>query len=458
LTEVKSRIWLVVVTGFGAVVALMLVSVWAFDLYVVSAQTKINLAEADYLARDHALNDLRSGILLLAIELRDLAFGASSVPEEEQVKRIIGLHDSILRSLAEVQKLTGPEESAQVRELQADTDGYWQIVQTVLNWTEAERKAGAAAFLKQDSLPSREAILQVIKEIDAISAAVADSLRDDLRQNSNSIRARRNAVALVAELLTVIILGLTVVRLRSLERSAEQYRRRTEEGAEELRRLSQQLVKAQEEERKSVSRELHDQLGQMLTALKMDLGNLRDALASRGEPESDYLAAADKLAEEILHGVREVAHGLRPAMLDELGLVSALKSHVREFAKRSGISVNLQTDGDLDLLPETHRTCLYRIVQEGLTNCARHARASSVDIHLSGYRDRLTLTINDDGVGLDRQRGRQRGLGLVGVEERVRELGGHVALTSEPSQGVLLRIEIPMPLEGTDGPRSSTDC
>ncbi len=394
---------------------------------------------------------------MLALGLRDLAFGASPVADDELSNRLIALHDSVLSSLAEVQSLMGPEESAQAKELQADFDAYWQTMQTVLNWTAAERRARAAAFFKQESRPSREAILQVIREIDAISAAVAGNLKNDLRQNANNIRARRNALVLVAGLLTLLITGLTVVRLRSLERSAEEYQRRTEEGAGELRRLSLQLVKAQEEERRLVSRELHDQVGQLLTALKMDLGNLRDSLASRDGPESAHLFAADKLLDEVLRGVRGVAHGLRPAMLDELGLVSALECQVREFAARSGISVDLRTDGDLDVLPEAHRTCLYRVVQEALTNCARHAQAKSIAIHLSGQHGRLKMSIQDDGVGLGLRTGGKRGLGLLGVEERVRELGGSVEVASKPRQGVLLKIEMPMPLGCTDGPRSSTN-
>jgi signal transduction histidine kinase len=131
-------------------------------------------------------------------------------------------------------------------------------------------------------------------------------------------------------------------------------------------------------------------------------------------------------------------------MLDELGLGPALRWQAREFSRRSGVPVVVQIDGDLDGLPETHRTCIYRIVQESLTNCAKHAGANNIRISVYGRHDWVSLSIQDDGAGFDRQTTSDRGLGLIGIEERVRELDGKVTIISQPGKGTIVEVEVPV--------------
>jgi signal transduction histidine kinase len=145
--------------------------------------------------------------------------------------------------------------------------------------------------------------------------------------------------------------------------------------------------------------------------------------------------------------VRNLALGLRPSMLDDLGLEPALKWQAKEFTRRSGIAVEFQTDGFLENVPEEMRTCVYRVVQESLTNCARHSRAKTVRIDLHGGLTEVSLTVRDDGVGFDPTRSNGRGLGLIGIEERVHELGGEVAVESQPGKGTVLSIVIPLNTE-----------
>ena len=125
--------------------------------------------------------------------------------------------------------------------------------------------------------------------------------------------------------------------------------------------------------------------------------------------------------------VRDLALGLRPSMLDDFGLRAALEWHVRDFTRRSGLDVELQMDGDFDALPDPHRTCVYRAVQEALTNCARHAQASHATVTVAITGQQLDLSVSDDGTGLDASR-RANGLGLRGIEERVKELDGTFVL------------------------------
>jgi signal transduction histidine kinase len=149
-----------------------------------------------------------------------------------------------------------------------------------------------------------------------------------------------------------------------------------------------------------------------------------------------------KLAESSVHVVRNMALLLRPSMLDDLGLVPALQWQAREISKRTGMAVTVDAEGVADDLPEEHRTCIYRVVQEALNNCARHASAHSVRIQVVQQDARIRLSVQDDGQGFDSTH--VRGLGLLGMEERVTHLGGRFHLQSEPGLGTKLRIEIPL--------------
>jgi signal transduction histidine kinase len=142
--------------------------------------------------------------------------------------------------------------------------------------------------------------------------------------------------------------------------------------------------------------------------------------------------------------VRDLALGLRPSMLDDFGLQPALEWHVRDFSRRFGIAVDLSVHGDFDLLSEPHRICAYRSVQEALTNCVRHARASRITVSVRRLVDTLTVSVADDGIGFDPAE-RVGGLGLRGIEERVRDLHGVMSIRSVPGSGTTLTMEVPLP-------------
>ena len=136
-------------------------------------------------------------------------------------------------------------------------------------------------------------------------------------------------------------------------------------------------------------------------------------------------------------------------MLDDLGLEPALEWQAREFSRRSGIPVEFKTDGSLGNLPEDMRTCIYRVVQESLTNCARHSRAKTVRIDIHGGFAELSLTVRDDGVGFDPAQINSGGLGLIGIQERIRELKGTVVVDSHPGKGTVLKAVIPLKAEAS---------
>jgi signal transduction histidine kinase len=177
----------------------------------------------------------------------------------------------------------------------------------------------------------------------------------------------------------------------------------------------------------------------------MELANIEGARGDSPVRFAERLQDAKNLAEETLRAVRDLAMGLRPSMLDDLGLGPALEWQAREFSRRMGVPVDLRIDGSIEHLQDEHRTCVFRIVQESLNNCAKHAHPKNIRILVHGSSDRVNLTVQDDGVGFDREAGGGTGLGLISIEERVRELDGTVTLTSQPpNRGTLLRVEIPL--------------
>jgi signal transduction histidine kinase len=242
----------------------------------------------------------------------------------------------------------------------------------------------------------------------------------------------------------IAIAAATLFWISKLERRSVESRRRTEAAEAQLRRLSRQLVQAQEEERKGISRELHDEVGQMLTALRMEVRSLQDLRTAPEAEFAEHVDSAKRLAEQSLRSLKDIAMGLRPSMLDDLGLGSAIQWQARQFSKRAGIPVNVHIDGLPAALPERHRTCVYRLVQEALTTCARHSHARTIDVNVTNRDGRLSVSVKDDGVGFDPAKVKGRGLGLLGIEERVLELGGDLRVTSQPQHGVALYATIPI--------------
>lgn len=243
----------------------------------------------------------------------------------------------------------------------------------------------------------------------------------------------RTLIALALAIGGLITVG-AVWRIRHLEAARIQ-------SEQQLRELSARVIRAQEDERRHLSRELHDDVGQMLTGLRLELGALE---RFRADPDQfrPHHQEAKELTEQTMRMVRNLAVGLRPSLLDDLGLAPALEAQVRDFNRRGSSRAQLDITGPTADLPEAHRTCVYRLLQEALTNCARHARARQVRVQLTASPSRLALTVEDNGAGFDVSR--RRGLGLIGMEERVRELGGRLVVESVPGAGTRLRAEIPL--------------
>jgi len=218
-----------------------------------------------------------------------------------------------------------------------------------------------------------------------------------------------------------------------------------EESRKRLNAFAQQLTEAIEQERARISREIHDELGQALTRLKMDLGWLRRRLGESGQNASPVAARVVEMGrfiDETLVSVRRLATELRPALLDNLGLAAALNAQLRQLSAQVDIEVTQHLEPDLPLSSE-QATGLFRIAQEAVTNIVRHANARNVRCILFLDTDGVTMEIQDDGRGFDIGMPRERGLGLVGIAERARLLGGFAVVESEAGRGTLVRVHLP---------------
>jgi signal transduction histidine kinase len=276
------------------------------------------------------------------------------------------------------------------------------------------------------------------------------------------LRKRLLAIGALAILVGLLVAVLATHYVGRLERQIEERRVGERRSRLDLERLSARLVTVQEEERRSLSRELHDEVGQALTAIKMDV-----TVALRGvdglrhvEPGAriaSWLEDARSITENTLQSVRDLSQLLHPSMLDDFGLPQALRSYLRTFSKRTGISAQLIDIEMEQRLPQEVEVCVYRIAQEALTNIARHSGARVAVITLSRMEGELDLTIEDDGQGIGGampgfQPSSTRGLGVIGMRERSQALGGVFVL--EPRQSGGTRVAVRLPL----GPRTAADA
>jgi len=440
ISGARRRSWPAVTLAFAVILlSITLVGLQALR-YANQIGVEIQSIEETQEVSDQILDELRGDTYAVAIELRDylVASPAESVAARQ---RFLQIEQRMSDDATLLEAELGPQVSGPAQRLRLGLKRYTLSIAPIFDWTTAERQAKAAAFLRDNVVPERAAVLNATSEIESLRSIDLARERDELVRARQAFRQFVLFALLALILFVVIVAFVTSIRLRTLEQRAQNLQSQTEWDRENLRDLSLQLVKAQEEERRLISRELHDQVGQLLTAIQMQFNRIDVSL----EPSerSHQVREGKALVYRTVSAVRDMAMGLRPSILDDLGLIAALEWQAREFKRRSGIQLSLKLDGDLSELPDSHRTCLYRIVQEALTNCGRHAEAKHVELTLRGGNDRISLTVWDDGKGFDTQPATRRGLGLVGIEERVRELGGKAKIFSQAGKGTLLEVEIP---------------
>ena len=226
-----------------------------------------------------------------------------------------------------------------------------------------------------------------------------------------------------------------------------------------LRELSTHIEGIKEEERVRIAREIHDEIGVLLTALKMDLSWLNQRLALKNNGVQEKIMDMSNLLDTAGKSANNLVHSLRPAFLDCFGIVAAIEIEASEFTKRTGIPCKISKSGDnLDVSGE-QSISLFRVFQETLNNIMKHADAKQVQVHILKHKDYLELAVSDDGKGFDEtERNKPRSFGLRGIQERIYQLGGKVKIASNPGEGTKISVSLPFPNPHIDANLADTNA
>jgi signal transduction histidine kinase len=439
------RTWPLVAIALAALLILIAASNLATRRKAQQINTQLDEMHRLHRHIEGQLRKVRSDIHLSGIFIRDYLLDNSQLTGPAYRERLIGLRKSTTVTLQDLEPLVDRTVVDRIVSLQEKLEDYWGAFDPLFEWDARQKTALSSTFLRRQVLPRRDAVLNIAEVIEEFNNANLKEQRAAISVREYELHRFLNQTLWISLCLGIGVAVAAVLRIRVLEKRSEEQHERSEEAENEMRRLSQQLVTAQEEERKRLSRELHDEVGQELTALRMEIAKAERVCPASGAALAAQLAECKHLIETLIQTVRNLSMGLRPSILDDFGLGTALKWHAQDFTRRFRVMVNVALEGDVDLLPEPHRTCVYRVVQEALTNCARHAKATQVGVSLRREAAALRLLIHDDGVGLQGQTRNWDGLGLLGIEERVKELQGVVTIHSTNGAGTTLRVEMPLP-------------
>ena len=426
--------------GFGGLLVLILVV--GADALLVLREVRTSDAQVRdvYLRRTHSLDQVRAGIYQSAIVIRDYLLAFDNTVAKAQVEKWTSIREYTDAALKDCASVLGPAESGPFHDLQADVQVYWQLLDSLTALQESDRRS--TSYFSDELVGRRNAMLELIDRIDQISIRQLAAGDAKLNATFGTLRLRLVVILLTTLCVGLLLAAFTVRRTLTLE---NELKKRYDEGVrarQELKELSARLVSAQEEERRAISRELHDEVGQSLSALLMEAGNAAASVPQASAEVRRHVESIKKLAEASVNVIRNMTLLLRPSMLDDFGLVPALEWQAREVSKRTGLRVHVSAEEGAAELSDEFKTCIYRVVQEALHNCARHSRARNVKVVVKQEPSRIILSVEDDGNGFDARR--VRGLGLVGMEERVNHLGGAFEIDSRPGAGTRLAVELPL--------------
>jgi signal transduction histidine kinase len=437
------RTWAVFSLALSLLLGLMLVPALTALRRSEQIYREIRSNQEQFQNSQRAFEALSQNVFTISITIREFLLDNSPEAGRTYLARLSSSWEQVQNNIIRLRRTLPSGETGVLLRLERELDAYRSSIVSIFGWTPRQRAERGAYFLREEQRPRRQSILAVAEELADLDSALYEQQQRRTAESESRFREDLLRSVWFALLAGVVVSAAGILRIRWLERRAHQQHQQAEQTGEEMRNLSVRLRHAQEEERRTISRELHDEVGQKLTAMRMELGAL-ERLRTAGLSEfSVSLAQVKELAEHSLRMIRDIATGLRPSVLDDLGLGAAVQKQAREFSNRTGTPVSVTIEGEFMSLDDRQRTYVYRIVQEALTNCAKHARPQQINIRLFDRVEQIELTVEDDGIGFDRGKIAHSGVGLVGIEERVRELGGVIGVQSAPKHGTIIRIAIP---------------
>jgi signal transduction histidine kinase len=427
--------------------AVWLASTFYFTERLVDAQERSAAIHARHTRGQELLFAIQSQVLLASIYVRDALVDTnqSATAAASARGQLRSLREQVEQELDQYRAIE-PGHVAARSQLEAEVRDYWDTAIRLAEPTPDEQTA-AANRLHAEVIPKRDVIVNLSDEVRQLMAANAKEEQLQVGETNSQVRRRIWGTTAVATLIGVVIAMLSAWYVGRLEMSIREDHAEILRNRQELRHLSGRLVRAQEDERRTIARELHDEIGQALTAVDVELAIAEGAVGTDGRAAA-AIGEARTVAQHALGGVRDLSQLLRPSMLDDFGLPDTLKWYLRKFSDRTGVRTELVADHLSDRLPIDVEVCVYRAIQEALTNVSRHAQASACRVFIQRVASSVIVTVEDDGVGWQAAGPdadtRRDGLGLVGIRERVSDLGGTFRIEGKRGKGTRLTIELPL--------------
>jgi signal transduction histidine kinase len=442
------------IAGFAVVFGLWMLSGYELVRRLAALEQRTQAEHEVALNGARVLTTVRTNVLLGSIFLRDAIIDNRSMSEDYYRQELTRIRREVEQVLPDyLVDVTSAEERQHWAQLQKELNDFWKSRELAFSPDWPLDTSEAAAVLRRRVVPSRTAILQILDRLSELQVLSQRRHEAEASALHGQLQDRLLVIGALAILVGLIVAVVATRQVSRLERQIGEQRVGEQRTRRDLERLSARLVTVQEEERRRLSRELHDEVGQALTAIKMDVTVARRGIDGLQATESgarivSWLEDARSIAENTLQSVRDLSQLLHPSMLDDFGLPEALRSYLRTFSKRTGISAQFIQTGKEQRLPQAMEVCVYRIAQEALTNVVRHSGARNALVTLSQTDDGLDMTIDDDGHGIDQQISRfgepsTRGLGVIGMRERAQALGGTFALESRRVGGTRVAIHLP---------------
>lgn len=435
--------------GFGLTLGLWLFSGYSFTRRVTDLQRDSANVTGRYVRAQARMSAVRSQVLLASVYVRDALLDPRPESVVDYRLKLDEAFAIATQALAQYEPvLDTASESERVELLRTRIDEFHTTVLDVLGGDSTKWRSDALALLRDRIMPKRAEALQVSEDVQALNRS---AYVDQAAATSAIYRAtqRRIWTEFGLALAASFLIGLAAIRhVSKLEGELRRQHERDARTSADLQQLSAQIITAQEEERRAIARELHDEIGQALTAIKVELAVAERSMPLAERPDA-RLADVRVLTETALQTVRDLSRLLHPAVLDDIGLAAAIETYVREYRKRYDVAVDFSQHGVDTRLPAEYEAASYRIVQEALTNVARHAHATSCRIGLERDNQTVILTVEDDGVGFNpdadrRGQGSTCGLGLLSIRERVTRLQGSCRVESAPGRGTRIVAVIPI--------------
>ncbi|MCC6392929.1 MAG: sensor histidine kinase [Bryobacterales bacterium] len=433
--------------GFGLVLGLLLFSTVEAYRIQRGLSDEAVLIYHRHNAQDDAIYRLRRQLWLGANSSRDFLLNPAVNREQEYRQRLQSSRDLSVKLLRQLDEIgNGSEVTPRLR---AKLHEYWDVLDRVPQDTGPLTSGQRYQYVQREIAARRSALGDVLHEFAEVS-------RKAFKENEEALTASRRESALhllfilgLSMVLAFTVAAFSLAHSEGLERKTERQYAEVAQAKAGLQHLAARLMDIQEEERTRISRELHDEIGQALATLRMEISRAESIARERLPEVAARLQRARGMAERTVQTVRGMCSLLRPSLLDDLGLGAALEWLAEDFMARGGVPCSLHQSALSEDLPDPVKTCVYRVVQESLHNCEKHAYASAVHVNVTQAESSLSVSVEDNGVGFvdeERRPPTKACYGILGMQERAAALGGTLDVTSSPGSGTKICLVLPLKL------------